>query len=134
LGGIIGARAWAQVTIRDNVIEGTGGSGSDGDGIYIADCQRFHIADNQVTGALRTGASGIEIGGSSNNGIVTNNIVAGCWQGIHVTDSVGTVGQVLLTANFSFDNVDNKDYDNSSSGEKVHAYLNAFGPELEIGL
>jgi nitrous oxidase accessory protein NosD len=122
-GGIIGGQGWSQLTVAANVIEGVGG-----DGMVFMDCQRFRIVDNQISGAIH--GVGLHIDGSSNNGFVSGNIVAGNAIGIGVTGTSGTSGAILLMGNFSFDNADNHDVEISPSGDKVHTVMNVFGSEF----
>lgn len=72
-----------------------GGVGQDGHGINVVDCRGVTIVGNTVQSCV---TAGIHIAGDAQDGTAAGNVVAGCAQGIHVENQIGTLDTTIGTA------------------------------------
>lgn len=91
----VGAGSNERISITSNTVTTVAGVR---DGISVANCDGFSIAGNMVSGAT---GQGIEAAISSTNGVICNNTVTGCDDGINVASS-----DTIVDGNVCFENDD----------------------------
>lgn len=91
-------KSFHNVKIKNcKILDNWGKSSTDsyGDGIYIADCIKFEIANNIIINRIENtgwlGRAGIVIEDFTKNGTVNGNHISGYFKGVHIENSLGAI-------------------------------------------